>query len=233
MKRLLTIVLLATIQVVVLAQRGKVRPEWDFDGGYNVLRHDTNDDMWSFLLVIGAVVLYFLYYYIKGHSKWSNKKNNIESNSFTTQEDTGYSGEYINMGYSSSMPLDGEIQSGDEDSLLMDNSNISEKKDRQINGWIQYGEAYSLKDIWKLQYPGLYEKIDGSLADVVAIYFASGDKSLRIRIPFTDGTYKELKLYGKTNLEEGDQVDISTIIGFEMHKQGLSPIIRYDGVIHM
>ena len=105
MKRLISIVILAIIKVVAYAQRGKVRPEWDFDGGHNVLRHDTNDDMWSFLLIIGAVALFFLYYYIKENSKRFSKKNNLESNSYNTREEIDYSGEYIKMGYSSSMPL--------------------------------------------------------------------------------------------------------------------------------
>ena len=147
---------------------------------------------------------------------------------FLRREMSLYSGDYVKKGYSLNIPLDEGIQAENVDCSLMDNGRIGKKEKRFINGWTQSGEAYSLKEIWKLQYPGFYEKINGSLADVVAIYFASGDKSLRIRIPFTDGTYKELKLYGKTNLEEGDRVEISTIIGFEMHKKGLGPIIRFD-----
>ena len=73
---MVSILTIALCQEIAFAQRGKVRPEWDLDGGHNVLRHDTNnDDMWSFLLIIGAAALFFLFYYIKEHSKRSDQKS--------------------------------------------------------------------------------------------------------------------------------------------------------------
>lgn len=217
------------IQIAAFAQRGKVRPEWDFDGGESVSRHSIDDDLWSFLLIIGLIVLYFVYIAIKGslgHSK--DIANNSKTGPDHDADNSKYCGEYVKMGYSSGMHIDEEILS-EEDCTLIVNGNKCKKEERQNNGWTQFGEVFSLKDIWNLQYPDLYEKIDGSLADVVAIIFASGEESLRIKIPFMDGTFKELKLYDKTNLEEGDQVEISTIIGFEMRKKGFDPIIRFDG----
>lgn len=41
----------------MFAQRGKVRPEWDFNNGDNVVHHSLNDDMYSFLFIIGIVIV--------------------------------------------------------------------------------------------------------------------------------------------------------------------------------
>ena len=148
MKRLISIVILAIIKVVAYAQRGKVRPEWDFDGGHNVLRHDTKEDMWSFLLINGAVALFFLYYYIKENSKRFSKKNNLESNSYNTREEIDYSGEYIKMGYSSSMPLDDEeILSDNYDTIAI------EPQESNYDKWTDTGKTYILRDIWESQNP--------------------------------------------------------------------------------
>lgn len=75
MKRLTSIVILAVIQVVAFAQRGKVRPEWDIDnasGSY----HNIDDDMWSSLLIIGCIILFFLFsiYYRGKRSKKEETK---------------------------------------------------------------------------------------------------------------------------------------------------------------
>ncbi len=59
--------------------------------------------------------------------------------------------------------------------------------------------------------------------------FSSGLAYLRILVPLKDGTLRELKLSGKSNLIEGDKVIISSIIGQEYHKKNFDPIIRYDG----
>lgn len=96
------------------------------------------------------------------------------------------------------------------------------------SSWTPVREAYSLKDIWEETHPGLYSQIDGDTAEVTATEFKDG-VGLRIEVPFKDGTSLELKLSGKSNLEEGDKVAISSITGQELKKIGSENIVRYDG----
>lgn len=98
-----------------------------------------------------------------------------------------------------------------------------------------YDEAFSLKDIWDYEYPyeDKYEQIDGDVAEVVSIEPEEGGRFLRIRIPLKDGSSEELKLSPLSDLEEGDKVDVSTIVGQEFHKKGSSPIVRYDGELFL
>lgn len=96
------------------------------------------------------------------------------------------------------------------------------------SSWTPVGEAYSLEDIWAETHPGLYENIKGDTAEVTATNFTDG-VGLRINVPFKDGSSLELKLSGKSNLEEGDKVLISSITGQELKKVGSKNIVRYDG----
>lgn len=89
-------------------------------------------------------------------------------------------------------------------------------------------EKHSLKEIWAEAHPGMYEKIEGEVAPVTATQFENG-VGLRITIPFTDGSSLDLKLSGKSSLEEGDLVKIDTITGQLLRKLGKNDIIRYDG----
>ena len=100
------------------------------------------------------------------------------------------------------------------------------------SGWNPYGEQYSLKDIWEAQFPGenIFDKIEGDVAEVVAVEFASGDTALRLQIPFKDGSSVQLKL-GKGDYKEGDQVKISTIVGQELRKLGSDSIVRFSGEV--
>ena len=97
--------------------------------------------------------------------------------------------------------------------------------------WKPFGEKYSLKEIWAVTNPGLYDEIDGDVAEVTATEFSDGQIGLRITVPFKDGSNLELKLSGKSDLEEGDKVKIDTITGQELHKVGSEPIVRYDGEV--
>lgn len=94
--------------------------------------------------------------------------------------------------------------------------------------WKPFGPSYTLKEIWDVTDPGLYDQIDGDTAEVTATEFADGQIGLRITVPFKDGSSIELKLSGKSDLEEGDKVKVSTIKGQELHKAGQDPIVRYD-----
>ena len=97
--------------------------------------------------------------------------------------------------------------------------------------WKPFGEKYTLKDIWAVTNPGLYEDIDGETAEVTSTEFEDGSISLRIAVPFKDGSTLELKLSGKSDLEEGDIVSIKSITGQELHKVGQDPIVRYDAEV--
>ena len=97
--------------------------------------------------------------------------------------------------------------------------------------WKPFGEKFSLKDIWDVTNPGLYDNVEGDVAEVTATEFADGQVGLRINVPFKDGTSIELKLSGRSDLEEGDKVKISSITGQELHKVGSDPIVRYDGTV--
>lgn len=88
----------------------------------------------------------------------------------------------------------------------------------------------SLKDLWAASMPGLYGKIDGDTAAVTLTVFPSGDTALRLAVPIKGGKPIELPLSGKSELEEGDEVSIDSIIAFELVKAGSEPITRYDAV---
>jgi len=89
-------------------------------------------------------------------------------------------------------------------------------------------EKHTLKEIWAQAHPGMWEQIDGDVAPVTATAFDNGI-SKRITIGFKDGSSIELKLSGKSDLEEGDMVRIDTITGQLLRKLGQNDIIRYDG----
>lgn len=94
--------------------------------------------------------------------------------------------------------------------------------------WKPFGEKYTLKEIWSVTNPGLYDEIDGDVAEVTATEFSDGQIGYRITVPFKDGSTLDLKLSGKSDLEEGDKVKIESITGQELHKVGSDPIVRYD-----
>ena len=96
--------------------------------------------------------------------------------------------------------------------------------------WKPEGEPMSLKDIWAETDPGLYDKIKGDKAEVTATTFEDGNMSLRITVPFKDGGSVQLKLSGKSDLDEGDVVSVASIKGQLLTKAGSDPIVRYDAV---
>ena len=112
--------------------------------------------------------------------------------------------------------------------ILVEEDPVSRSK------WEPYDEAFSLKEIWDYEYPDddKYGQIDGEVAVVVAIESEDGNQFLRIRIPFKNGSSEELKLSPLSELEEGDKVDVSTIVGQEFHKEGCNSIVRYSGELY-
>lgn len=89
-------------------------------------------------------------------------------------------------------------------------------------------ETYSLKDIWKAQHPGMYEKIIGDAAPVTCATFENGIGK-RITLDLEGNVHIDLKLSGRSSLEEGDLVRVDSIKGTLLRKLGQKDIIRYDG----
>lgn len=107
--------------------------------------------------------------------------------------------------------------------------NAAQKSMFNPSEWVPFGNPYTLKDIWSVTNPGLYEEIDGELAEVTSTSFDNGDVAYRLTIPFKNGSSVDLKLSSKSDLVEGDKVRIDSIKGQELHKVGQDPIVRYDG----
>lgn len=97
--------------------------------------------------------------------------------------------------------------------------------------WTPVGDPISLKDLWSVTNPGLYEDIDGEKAEVIAKYFeGSDDPSLRISLNFKNGSKIELRL-GKGDYEEGDEVLVSSIEAQELRKAGSENIVRFQAQV--
>ena len=66
---LISILILSTfIQVMTFAQRGRgFRPEWDMERSHSY--HNIDDDMYSFLFIIGIILVVFIISAIKGQNK--------------------------------------------------------------------------------------------------------------------------------------------------------------------
>ncbi len=96
--------------------------------------------------------------------------------------------------------------------------------------WSPLGEKFTLEEICKASCMFNINDVDGEEAEIIASEFSDGSTSLRICIPFKDGSFIELKA-GKAILEgfnEGDKVKITLIYGQELKKVGSPSIVRYD-----
>jgi len=224
MKRLINTLFLSICQTFVFAQRGKVRPEWDINGGGS--HHSIDDDLYSFLLMVGLIVLYFVYIAIKGslsRSRGNADYRNIELNQ--NSNNLGYSNEYLKTGYSSAM------SKYDKEKLSKDDTNIINfPEEAPYNKWTPIGDAFTLKEICDETGMFNYDGILGEEAEIIRIEFAGGSSTLRIVIPFKDGTKKELKagIGIQKKYDEGDKVKIALIFAQKLHKNGHESIVRYD-----
>ena len=97
------------------------------------------------------------------------------------------------------------------------------------NTWTPFGEKKSLKEIWTVANPVNYDQIDGDLAEVIAKELPNSRLSLRIRIPFKNGSYIDLIPSINSYFEEGDEIIISTITGQTFRKKGADSVVFYDG----
>ena len=228
MKRIYLIIVIIFIQFAVYAQRGKVRPEWDLDGGGSASRHNVDDDMWGFLLMIGIIVVVLIYSAIKGSIERSKTKSSPVSKYDADKDIEDFVDEMSRSSLSNSntesIAEDFVVDEGEED-------NDDEEPNEDVsNEWTPYGDSFSLKyylnNIFSDQ--DVYCTIDGDVAEVVAVDLADGETVLHVKIPFKGGTSVQLKL-ANGDYEEGDEILISTITGQELHKKGCDPIVRYRG----
>ena len=96
--------------------------------------------------------------------------------------------------------------------------------------WVPTGDAFTLEEVCKATGMFDYKNIQGDEAEVTAAEFSDGSTSLRLTVPFKDGSSIELKA-GKAiqnGFDEGDKVKISLIFGQELKKAGQPSIVRYD-----
>ena len=96
--------------------------------------------------------------------------------------------------------------------------------------WVPTGDAFTLAEICDATGMFNYEDIKGDEAEVTAAEFSDGSTSLRLTVPFKDGSSIELKA-GKAiqnGYDEGDKIKIDLIYGQELKKAGQPSIVRYD-----
>jgi hypothetical protein len=96
--------------------------------------------------------------------------------------------------------------------------------------WVPTGDAFTLKEICDAT--GMFDikDVEGDEAEITAVEFSDGSTSLRITVPFKDGSSIELKA-GKAiqnGYDEGDKIKIDLIYGQELKKAGQPSIVRYD-----
>ena len=96
--------------------------------------------------------------------------------------------------------------------------------------WVPTGDAFTLAEICDATGMFNLDDVDGDEAEVTAAEFSDGSTSLRITVPFKDGSSIELKA-GKAiqnGYDEGDKIKIDLIYGQELKKAGQPSIVRYD-----
>ena len=96
--------------------------------------------------------------------------------------------------------------------------------------WVPTGDAFTLAEICEATEMFNINDVDGDEAEVTAAEFTDGSTSLRLTVPFKDGSSIELKAGKKiqSNYSEGDKVKINLIFGQELKKAGQPSIVRYD-----
>lgn len=207
MKRLIYTMFLIFYQTFTFAQRGKVRPEWDINGGGS--HHSIDDDLYFFLFIVGLVALYFLFLTIRGaFSRSRGNTDYLKNGSDHNSVNSEYSGKNKKTGYSSSVPVNNE----------------------EIPKWTPIGDAFTLKEICDETGIFNYDDILGDEAELIGIEFGDGSSTLRIAIPFKDGSKTELKagVGIQKHYDEGDKVKVNLIYGQELQKIGHEIIVRYD-----
>ena len=104
---------------------------------------------------------------------------------------------------------------------------LVEKRLLQRRLQAKIGGVISLKSLWSATCPEKLAKIKGHTAVVKARELENGFIYLFIEIPFVNGEYEELRV-GESDLEEGDEVDIFSIIAIFIDKGNGDTVVRYD-----
>lgn len=96
--------------------------------------------------------------------------------------------------------------------------------------WSKVGEPVNLKDIWAINMPGYYDQIDGTKATVEEDVLPSGNTVKNLLVPIK-GSKNPIKLQvgSVSDLEDGDEVTIKSIVGQLLRKAGCKDIVRYEG----
>lgn len=96
--------------------------------------------------------------------------------------------------------------------------------------WSPIGDAFTLKEICDETGMFNYDDILGDEAELIGIEFGDSSSTLRIAIPFKDGSKTELKagVGIQKHYDEGDKVKVNLIYGQELQKIGHEIIVRYD-----
>ena len=108
---------------------------------------------------------------------------------------------------------------------------LAERSMFNPGGWRPVpGTKITLKEFWDSKHPGMYELIDGDTMPVEATLRKDGSKSKRILIYLQDEEDPvELPVGTKSELEDGDEVDVDSIYGQSWRKMGREDIFRFDG----
>lgn len=104
---------------------------------------------------------------------------------------------------------------------------LREKQLKQQRLQTKIGGVISLKSLWSVTCPEKLNKIKGHIAVVKAKECENGLTHLYVVIPFVDGEYEELRV-GESDLEEGDEVDIFSIVALFIDKGNGDTVVRYD-----
>jgi len=104
---------------------------------------------------------------------------------------------------------------------------LREKQLQQQRLQTKIGGVISLKSLWSVTCPEKLNKIKGHIAVVKAKECENGLTHLYVVIPFVDGEYEELRV-GESDLEEGDEVDIFSIIAIFIDKGNGDTVVWYD-----
>ena len=95
---------------------------------------------------------------------------------------------------------------------------------------MKLGGVVSLKSLWTIIRPTDLSKIIGTKATIKAKELENGHIYLYINLPLANNEYEELRLIGWSDLEEEDEIDISSIIVIFCDNEKGETVLRYDAV---
>lgn len=91
----------------------------------------------------------------------------------------------------------------------------------------KFGGVVSLMSLWSATCPEKLKRLKGHTAVVKAKDNGQGPIYLYIEVPFVNGEYEELRV-GKSDIDEGDEVDFFSIIAIFIDNGNGDTIVRYS-----